>query len=292
VPETGGCLFTDDQEELQAALEGNRGWAEGDMDFYSHELEQMRPNRQVLWNVTSANVFYALVPDRYWRLGRTLEASLRGQADRETGLQMRRPVQVLGAMGAALISTAHRERLAELPMAWDIRTWFVRRNPDPAPLAYFADTIVPCWDAQAALEQMCAPGFSWRRPPVELRHEDALSLSPADAGAEVTRVQDDCGHVTVGCRTTGTRLLVLRETYDPHFRCLVDGAPTRIFRANYLFRGVVVGPGEHRVEFIYDAWDLRAGAVISLATLLAMLAFLVVTRRAARRAQTHVSPSH
>jgi uncharacterized membrane protein YfhO len=72
-----------------------------------------------------------------------------------------------------------------------------------------------------------------------------------------------CGRLDIRCQAAGKALLVVRDTWDKHFRCLVDGRRVPVLRANYLFRGVVLAPGEHRVQFIYDARELRLGAVVT-----------------------------
>jgi hypothetical protein len=64
-------------------------------------------------------------------------------------------------------------------------------------------------------------------------------------------------------------LVVIDEAYHPGWSATVDGAPADILPANGAFRGVVVGPGHHRIELAYSA-----GAALPLMGLglLAMLA--------------------
>ena len=277
--DAGGCLYIHDQSALQKALKGDRGWATGDLSLYWAKREVLRPNRQVLYGLRSANVFYALAPGRYWTLNRLLSSSLGGKSDPETGLRVSNRPEVLSALGAALICTADRALLPALPIAEDFGTWVARRNEDPAPLAYFAEGLVPCWSAEAALRQMCSPGFRWRRAVVEINEEGVLMTSPGESRPEVTGLTNDRGHLTVRCRVEGRAFLVVREAYDAHFRCLIDGVETPIFRVDYLFRGVQVGPGNHTVEFVYDARDLHVGMLISGIALLGMLLCIVASRR-------------
>ena len=61
--------------------------------------------------------------------------------------------------------------------------------------------------------------------------------------------------------------LMLCDTYYPGWRAEVDGQPTKIFPADYLFRGVLLGPGNHRVIFEFVPWSFRIGMAVSILAL-------------------------
>jgi uncharacterized membrane protein YfhO len=50
----------------------------------------------------------------------------------------------------------------------------------------------------------------------------------------------------------------------------VDGTRVPIRRVDHVLRGVVVGPGDHTIEFRYAPASWRAGWIVSLAALLAI----------------------
>jgi hypothetical protein len=64
-------------------------------------------------------------------------------------------------------------------------------------------------------------------------------------------------------------LLVISQTYYPAWKALVDGQPTRIWRANYAFQAVQVPAGKHQVILIYQDLAFLAGAISSGLGLLA-----------------------
>jgi uncharacterized membrane protein YfhO len=71
----------------------------------------------------------------------------------------------------------------------------------------------------------------------------------------------------------------------PGWRATVDGVERPILPTNMIMRGVVVNGGSHRVVFEYRPAGLRWGLAVSLATVVAIGAALVVdTRR--RRTRT------
>jgi Bacterial membrane protein YfhO len=72
--------------------------------------------------------------------------------------------------------------------------------------------------------------------------------------------------------------LVLNDLYYPAWQASIDGRPAPVYRANYLFRAVVVPAGRHRIRFVYRDRMLALGATISLFTAVCGLAALVRTR--------------
>jgi hypothetical protein len=101
--------------------------------------------------------------------------------------------------------------------------------------------------------------------------------STAEASAEI--VVDEPERVVVRVQTSRRGFLHLADQYFTGWRANVDGAPAPILRANYLFRAVEVPAGTSTVEFRYAPTSLRVGALISLATVLTLLAAVVIERR-------------
>jgi hypothetical protein len=47
-------------------------------------------------------------------------------------------------------------------------------------------------------------------------------------------------------------VLLVNDRHDPRWKVFVDGKPDTLLRANYVMRGVYLGPGKHAVEFVYS----------------------------------------
>jgi hypothetical protein len=112
----------------------------------------------------------------------------------------------------------------------------------------------------------------------------ATTPPPASTSANIVSYADN----SVVIRTSADRdgVLVLTDSFYPGWVADVDGKPTPIVRANYLFRAVVVPAGEHVVTFAFRPWSVAVGAIISLLASTVILvmpvlpAVIVVTRRA------------
>lgn len=86
--------------------------------------------------------------------------------------------------------------------------------------------------------------------------------------------------IELTCTAAYAGFAVLLDEFAPGWTATVDGVPAPIRRADGLFRAVPVAAGTHRVTFTYRTPGLIAGAAVSIATLLALAAGVVVSRRA------------
>lgn len=101
---------------------------------------------------------------------------------------------------------------------------------------------------------------------------DSLRLDLASdrgrAGA-VRWLVDEPERLRLEVETPAPAFLVLADTYYPGWTAAVDGAPARIYRANYIFRAVRVPPGVHQVEFRYEPATFRRGLAITVGSAVA-----------------------
>ncbi|MGH2625445.1 MAG: hypothetical protein ACRDHY_02195, partial [Anaerolineales bacterium] len=75
--------------------------------------------------------------------------------------------------------------------------------------------------------------------------------------------------------------LILSDTWYPGWEVEVDGAPARLYRADYVFRAVFVPPQTRSVGFRYRPWTFRVGAGLSLVAWMVLVAGAVRWRRRA-----------
>lgn len=112
--------------------------------------------------------------------------------------------------------------------------------------------------------------------------------APATA-ARITRYQSQ--RVVIEAEAATPSVLMLTDTNYPGWRAYLDGRRVPVTTANYLFRGVIVPPGKHVVEFAYEPASFRYGAAISFAALIVLsgLAWRERRQRVRRAAlrQTH-----
>jgi len=85
-------------------------------------------------------------------------------------------------------------------------------------------------------------------------------------------------------RTPVSGYLVLSDVYYPGWRATVDGVPAEIQRADYVFRAVLLPPGEHTVRMEFISWPWRVGLATSFVTWAGLVAWAgVVFKRRRQR---------
>ena len=88
-------------------------------------------------------------------------------------------------------------------------------------------------------------------------------------------VVDNPERIIVETDATRPGILVLTDTFYPGWRVTVDDTPADLLRANYLFRGVYVPAGVHRIEFTYHPAPFQRGLLVSSLALAVVLGTLV-----------------
>jgi hypothetical protein len=145
---------------------------------------------------------------------------------------------------------------------------------DPLPRAYVVSEFEIAESAREALRGATSGGFPLAER-VFLEERPGAALSP---GALAVVVDGRYGTDEVRIRTAGSgpALLVLTDRYYPGWKAAVNGAETQIYRANGIFRAVVVPSGAAEVVFRFDPLSVRIGAWISALTLLTVIGLLLV----------------
>lgn len=121
----------------------------------------------------------------------------------------------------------------------------------------------------------------------------AVLESPLDypldprAGGTVKWTAREPDHLALNVETNGRQLLVLSEVYYPSgWTATVDGKLTPILKTDYLFRGIVIPAGAHRVELTFDPLTARSGnAFRRIAEILILAALLWAGWRSLQKAR-------
>ncbi len=75
---------------------------------------------------------------------------------------------------------------------------------------------------------------------------------------------------------SGGGLLMLNDTMYPGWKAFVDGKQVSILKSDYMFRGVIVTPGKHLVQFKYESPSFILGLVLSIAAAVSLLALSLI----------------
>ncbi len=127
--------------------------------------------------------------------------------------------------------------------------------------------------------------------------EQPVEVGPAPSIAPtVTWHAPRASTLLVQATTAAPGLLVVADSYWPGWQVEVDGQPALLLRVNHAFRGVLLKPGTHRVEFRYRSRAWGWGACLAAAAWLWLAWRAAPARReqaacAARRWPTWLLPA-
>ena len=111
----------------------------------------------------------------------------------------------------------------------------------------------------------------------------ATRLAAPGLAQRLTPARDGPNRVKVEVSQSRAGILVLRELADPGWRVRVDGLPGTTVTADGMFLGVALGPGPHRVEFVYRPLEWRLGLALCGVGAACLIAFTLLAARRRRR---------
>jgi len=225
------------------------------------EMRAIRlPNLNLLDGVASANNFDPLVPGRY---DRWLEA-LEKPAEHPLALNLMavtavETIEAAGKNWVAFEPVQSGERMRWVPC---VRS---AHDADSAWETLFSGQFNP--DREVIIEGEVIIGGE--------RSGSAPDCQGAVAKADIQVIYEHTNQLAMHVRAPSQGWLVLADVWYPGWQAQVDGRAAQIWRANYLFRAIQVGAGEHDVVFTYLPLSFYLG---SLASLIAVIILWIASR--------------
>ncbi len=209
---------------------------------------------------------------------------------------------IIDVLGIRFLTIRYSSDLFDLAPELQARYDLVYANPGEIKIyenkrfapAFLAPTVIHIEDPEDILPTMQRGGFDPRQvaiveeaPPAEW---EATLRDTADGASSVTVTEYGSDSAAYEVEASTPALLVVPELYHPGWKASVDGQPTKIYQANYIFRGVFVGAGQHEVEFKYRPASFRTGLIISAVALCGVGGLIVLDAgwRRLRRGRQHL----
>jgi hypothetical protein len=173
----------------------------------------------------------------------------------------------------------------KLRLAFRGDSYFIYRNIRAVPRFFLVKNVLQVENEFEALQAVQAPEFNPRETAI-VETPIRLSLareSEKKFSTEMVSFRPNVVELKVQSSTEG--FLVFNDAYHPGWRAWVDGRESRIHRANYVFKGIVVPAGSHRVTFRFSPPLFREGLVVTATTILLILGswvFVLVRRNRLR----------
>ena len=174
-----------------------------------------------------------------------------------------------------VVSSSGRYRLVH---SSDVKIY---ENLDVLPRAFLVNQATYAADSEDALARMLEADFDPAAEVVLLGIGESESLPAGEGTVEILEYEPELVRLRV--ESEHPTWLVLSDLFYPGWEATVDDEPAVIQQADVAFRALHVPAGSHEVVFSYRPNSVRAGAIVSLATLAVSLALLGIGLLTERR---------
>ena len=167
---------------------------------------------------------------------------------------------------------------------------YLYENLCATPRAYVAGSASYSTDAAETLNKLSDPTFD-AGAEVILAAEpgSAPPVKGSSAAGRVEVLERQPNTIVLRAELLRPGYVVLLDRFDPNWHATLDGREVPILRANQLFRAVRADAGRHEIRFIYCQRGLRAGALLSLGTLIFLAILYTSDGRLKRRSPAQES---
>jgi len=201
----------------------------------------------------------------YWRVQSAYGyqgAKMRWYQDMIDVVDLRNPL-LWGLMNVKYIISNTVDSSAAVGLVYNGRDMKIYANQYMLPRAFFVNRYEVA-DGLSILNKISSQSFN-PRDVLFLLEDPKVSVEPPHAAASAEIVKYGIHDIEMKVTTAGNNMLFLSETYYPvGWKAFVDGKETPIYRANYLFRAVIVPPGIHKLEMKFEPKGFFVGKSLSL----------------------------
>jgi Bacterial membrane protein YfhO len=97
-----------------------------------------------------------------------------------------------------------------------------------------------------------------------LEKDPGVKIDVPDATTNAAITEYGIHRITIDAEASGNNLLFVSEVYYPDWKVYIDGQAAEVHKTNYLFRGVVVPKGKHKIEFKFEPATYYLGKNIAM----------------------------
>jgi hypothetical protein len=142
-------------------------------------------------------------------------------------------------------------------------------TPNPQ-RAHLLDQVIWVENDEQAAKIIFENGFDPHEQVVIERSGDTMDRAWGSDGQITLIKQANPNTLQLLVSTPTDTILVLSDLWFPGWIAEIDGVRSKIYKANYVLRALVIEPGSHTIEFKYQPLSFTIGAVISLISLTSM----------------------
>ncbi len=252
--------------------------------FWGHSAARIEPNVNAVNKLYSPEGYDPLYPKWY---GEFIQSSTDGRITTEftdstrsdasiavsngnddIGKNVTR-LRVLDMLGVSYVLDREENASTEIGfpgnryrLAYEKNAWKVFLNLKAAPRFFLTSDYKMYQDKEDFEKLFFASKFN-PASTILLAENPGFLASPQNPNVVTTLQAYTPEDIRIITKADNVNLLFLSDTYYPGWHAFVDGKETKILKANWAFRAVVVQPGEHVIRFVYQPTSVTVGVIIS-----------------------------
>jgi len=152
----------------------------------------------------------------------------------------------------------------------------VYENTKAYPRAFFVDKYIVKSKKEDIVSTLFSQDFDLRKVAV-LEEEPKTEIASSSSSARILLYSPNKAEIEAN--TEKASLLLFTDPFYSGWKAYVDGRETKIYRADFAFRAIVVPKGAHKIEFIFNPESFRIGLALGGAGLLGFLALLKLSSK-------------
>ena len=202
-------------------------------------------------------------------------------------------LRILSLVGAKYITDWTRfpenenEREKKFPanlfnLIWEKDSWKIYEFKNVLPRAFITDSYIKEENKQKILDRIFDSSYDLST--IILEESPQIEITPSGFLSRASILSYKPNNVTIDVQTNKNALLFLSDSYFNGWNAYIDGVKSKVFRADYAFRAVVIPKGAKRVIFSYEPESLKWGAGITIISLSIFVALLLLISKNEKKA--------
>lgn len=160
-------------------------------------------------------------------------------------------------------------------LAWQEGKFKVYRRTDALPRLFLTADYLVETDKKIIIEKLLSFDFPLKSTLIlETEPDNAAQLqTDPDAAAEIITYTPN--QVIIKTKSAAGNLLFLSDAYYPGWKAYINQQETKIYRADYAFRALVLPAGENTIEFRYEPLAFKIGIYLFYGSMLLLSGLLI-----------------
>ena len=212
------------------------------------------PNFSTIYRLQSIDGYDPLYLRRY---GELIAASERGKPDITAPFGFNRIItphnsnsKIIDLLGVKYVLSLTDIDSKKLEKVFEEGQTRIYENKSAMPRAFFVENVTVVNNKEEAIKMMYDAGFDLQKSAV-VEKQDVVKdeLAGAFSVGKVNAIFYAENKIKLDISVKDAGFLILTDSYYPTWHVFVDGKERKLYRVDYVFRGVIVPSGNHIVEF-------------------------------------------